>query len=186
MMKHSFGAAALILFSTLTTAASTPSNLRYYPNTTVFDMVKTMQVDPDGAFMVGTDGVLRSFASDLSVVDYRQLDPEQFAHFADRQFEANKAMYGKVPESVTDLAALAETGLVDGRLVIDNDALLHPASKPNFSQRTDTSPAASSPLLARQPVSCGVSCGRIADCTPYGCYACYFQNGPPNGHCFDR
>jgi hypothetical protein len=41
------------------------------------DVVKDLKTDTTGALSVGPDGVLRSFAGNLQVIDYRQLDPEQ-------------------------------------------------------------------------------------------------------------
>jgi hypothetical protein len=41
------------------------------------EVVKDLRTDATGALSVGPDGVLRSFAGNLEVIDYRQLDPEQ-------------------------------------------------------------------------------------------------------------
>ncbi|CAN9177437.1 unnamed protein product [Alternaria sp. RS040] len=147
-------------------------------------VVKDLKTDATGALSVGPDGVLRSFAGNLEVIDYRQLDPEQVRWFGKQQLSAwsNDA---EIPESVSALVQ----GTIDGRLVTDETLLLHPSEKPQIGQKsssTQSEKRSADDLFIRQSALCaGTTCGSLNDCIPRGCNACYFPNGPPDGRCLD-
>ncbi|KAK2811092.1 hypothetical protein FQN50_002428 [Emmonsiellopsis sp. PD_5] len=84
----------------------------------------------DGFLSVGADGVLRSFAKDATVIDYRQLDPDQVKSFAATQLAAWEASGMAMPSNVLNLADSSSTSGVDGRLVTALDQLLDPVDKP--------------------------------------------------------
>lgn len=148
------------------------------------EVVKDLKTDATGALSVGPDGVLRSFAGNLEVIDYRQLDPEQVRWFGKQQLSAwsNDA---EIPESVSALVQ----GTIDGRLVTDETILLHPSEKPQIGKKsssTQSEKRSADDLFIRQSALCaGTTCGSLNDCIPRGCNACYFPNGPPDGRCLD-
>ncbi|KAH8646805.1 hypothetical protein BX600DRAFT_518828 [Xylariales sp. PMI_506] len=158
---------------------------RYIPGA-VSTIVQTMELDDGGVLSVGNDGVLRSFAADGTVIDYHQLDPSQVESFAEHQLAAWESQ-GTVPESVKDLAEA--TTEIDGRLITDKQELLNPSEKPNFhhdaksvSKERDVLDELSNNFVKRQ---CNYyTCSSLADCTPLGCFACFFTIGPPFGICF--
>lgn len=85
---------------------------------------KDLERVPRGFVVLDEDGVLRSMAPNLTVVDYVQLDPEQFHQAALNQLESFERLVsdGKikhVPEKIQKLADLD----VDGREVQDKDSL---------------------------------------------------------------
>lgn len=148
------------------------------------EVVKDLKTDVTGALSVGPDGVLRSFAGNLEVIDYRQLDPEQVLWFGKQQLSAwsNRA---EIPDSVT--ALVQDT--IDGRLVTNEELLLHPIEKPQIGKKSSSTQSEkrnADDLFIRQSASCsGTYCESIEDCIPRGCNACYFPNGPPDGSCLD-
>jgi hypothetical protein len=148
------------------------------------EVVKDLKTDATGALSVGPDGVLRSFAGSLEVIDYRQLNPEQVRWFGKQQLIAwsNDA---EIPDSVSALVQ----GTIDGRLVTDETLLLHPSEKPQVGKKsssTQSEKRSADDLFIRQSALCaGTTCGSLNDCIPRGCNACYFPNGPPDGRCLD-
>ena len=152
-----------------------------------------LKKDDNGALNVGADGVLRSFAPDGSVLDYRQLDPDQLGEFATMQLQGWERWAAEngdeIPASVVALAEAAHD--VDGRHVTELDKLLHPTEKPNFEATRNvqarTSEAENSPALLfdkRQQCFIGYPCQYLYVCLLVFCRACYFPNGPPLGLCF--
>jgi hypothetical protein len=154
-------------------------------------LTRNMKVDDNGVFVLGIDGVLRAFAPDLNVTDYRQLDASQVQELAGGLANQGHVLGVDVAPSYQFLLADENAG-VDGRLVTDMAALLEPTHElslpaPEYSDRT--SPARRSTdvlqiLDPRQPGYCYVSCSSLLDCYLVFCYACYFPNGPPTGSCF--
>ena len=148
------------------------------------EVVKDLKTDATGALSVGPDGVLRSFAGSLEVIDYRKLNPEQVRWFGKQQLIAwsNDA---EIPDSVSALVQ----GTIDGRLVTDETLLLHPSEKPQIGKKsssTQSEKRSADDLFIRQSALCaGTTCGSLNDCIPRGCNACYFPNGPPDGRCLD-
>ncbi|KAK2774008.1 hypothetical protein FQN53_003872 [Emmonsiellopsis sp. PD_33] len=127
-----------ILVSSLISFSSLPMGImglpRESPNRYVAGSASAVMQDldtvDDGYLSVGADGVLRSFAKDATVIDYRQLDPDQVKSFAATQLAAWEASRMAMPSSVLSLADSSSASGVDGRLVTDLDQLLDPADKP--------------------------------------------------------
>ena len=84
------------------------------------------QVHGAGFLQLGPDGVVRSFgwsdSGELTVVDYRQLDPGQIRTWINTITAGRHEVAGEEP----DLSWDDEFESVDGRDVIDDDQLLHP------------------------------------------------------------
>ncbi|USP73617.1 hypothetical protein yc1106_00891 [Curvularia clavata] len=146
------------------------------------EVVKDLKTGATGALSVGVDGVLRSFAGNLEVIDYRQLDPEQFRWFGKQQLSA-WSDDAKTPDSV--LSLVRDT--IDGRLVTNEEIILHPSEKPQIGKKSSSTQSGkrdAGDLSIRQSAACaGTYCESLNVCTPRGCNACYFPNGPPNGRC---
>jgi hypothetical protein len=158
---------------------------RYVPGS-FKDVLQDLKIDATGVLSVGEDGVLRSYTGDLEVVDYRQLDPEQVATFGRQQLDAWTLGGGDIPDSVLALVQKS----IDGRLVTEEDDLIHPTEKPRLgdkpSSRESRNPKPFDDLIARQSAACaGSYCEDLPTCTARGCNACYFPNGPPDGRCLD-
>ncbi|KAL9088582.1 MAG: hypothetical protein Q9165_006102 [Trypethelium subeluteriae] len=132
-----------------------------------------------GALAVGDDGVLRSFDSNGTVIDFYQLDPHQIAEFAKMQLSAWQKNPSEVPESVKKLA---DSPKVDGRLVTEKNKIYSPPEKPHSSGKSVSK--RSSPMIVGLPfpACAGDSCESLADCAN-PCNACYFPGGPPSGVC---
>lgn len=153
-------------------------------------VTKSLTQDPNGAWSLGADGVLRSFANGLTVLDYRQLDPEQVKNLASSHIKVYQAIGGEVPSSLEDLVKSS----VDGRTVTDVAQIFHPQEKPNIPAVSieGRSPVGRSPLEKRQGDlvdmfrdQCNIYiCQRLRPDCPPGCNACYFPNGPPWGTCY--
>ncbi|KAJ4322897.1 hypothetical protein N0V94_002160 [Neodidymelliopsis sp. IMI 364377] len=163
--------------------AQSPASIRYVEGSFT-DVIKDLKTEATGALSVGPDGVLRSFAGNLEVIDYRQLDPEQVLWFGKQQLSAwaNDAV---IPDSVSALVQ----GTIDGRLVTDEDLLLNPSEKPKIGKKhssTQSEKRNAEDLFIRQSGACaGSYCESINVCIPRGCMACFFPNGPPDGRCLD-
>lgn len=173
--------------STTTTATSDVSTNRYVPGP-FRAVTQELKMDKYGALNVGPDGVLRSFAPDGTVLDFRQLDPDQVAEFAAKQVAGWEAMADhEVPASVITLANAASA--IDGRLVTDLDQLLYPSDKPTFPPATHTSRIGTrnvfdTALLEKRACLIGTPCFSLFECNLVDCRACYYPNGPPLGVCF--
>ncbi|KAM7203080.1 hypothetical protein V8F33_002428 [Rhypophila sp. PSN 637] len=160
----------------------TRRSLKYTPGP-YGEALKNISFSPDGVFVLGIDGVLRSFTSDRSVVDYRQLDAEQVQQMA--KSLATQRING---DDVPGLSYLAEHPEVDGRLVEDTQSLFAPTDPlnlphPDYAKSTSPAVARSeqfTKLLEDRQRPCGRQCQSLADCRPIGCYACYFPGGPGN------
>ncbi|KJZ74887.1 hypothetical protein HIM_05796 [Hirsutella minnesotensis 3608] len=162
---------------------------RYVPGS-VGAVVSGMHITDDGVFSLGSDGVLRAFAADRQVVDYRQLDPEQFKELASMQVSGWEHLGGaeSVPASVLNLAQSS----VDGRIVTNVEQLMNPKEKPSTAaggQPTTTNKSRRAPeqLFSRAgPRVCPGSpgCSSLHDCQQHHCNACFFPHGPPHGTCF--
>lgn len=170
-----------------------PSNsTQHYIPGPISSVSKDLIRDIHGASNVGKDGVLRSFASNGTVIDYRQLDPEQVKEFAIKQLAAWKVT-GDIPESIVKFA---EPPYPDGRLVTSENDLLNPAKKPKFDthgEEKDFTPAPRYEVVGElearqliQPECVGATCQSLANCQAHNppCHACYYEHGPPNGRCF--
>ena len=149
-----------------------------------------MKLENEGALSVGADGVLRSFAANGTVVDYRQLDPNQMASFANRQLAVWQGQDRDIPDSVV---ALANAPAIDGRLVTDLEELLNPTVRPNLTAKGDAN--AQSPAVKQREALDDLknlekrqctqnTCFALTDCLVIGCYACFYPAGPPLGICF--
>ncbi|KAK4095917.1 hypothetical protein N658DRAFT_74060 [Parathielavia hyrcaniae] len=167
--------------------------LRYHPGP-IRQVIADMAYDPNGVFVLGVDGVLRTFAPDHSVVDYRQLDPAQVKALASG-LVAQETQLGVEADPVYQyLLDDAEHPEIDGRLIMDLGELLHPTnpmSRPDPAWKTavGTSPDPKRDVVdkleARQPIPCPSSCYSIADCVWINCWACFMPWGPGTpGHCF--
>ncbi|KAK4209145.1 hypothetical protein QBC37DRAFT_391445 [Rhypophila decipiens] len=149
------------------------------------EVLKDISFSPDGVFVLGIDGVLRTFTADHTVVDYRQLDAEQVQQMTEALAKQTKGVHGDVAPS---LSYLAEHPEVDGRLVEDTQALLAPTDPlnlPSANYAPGSSPAVApreqfTKLLEERQRPCGRTCESLADCRPIGCYACYYPGGPGN------
>ncbi|RII16559.1 hypothetical protein CUC08_Gglean002997 [Alternaria sp. MG1] len=187
MLGKSYLALAVAILPTIGATAinrsRSPAENRYVEGP-FSEVVKDLKTDATGALSVGPDGVLRSFAGSLEVIDYRQLNPEQVRWFGKQQLIAwsNDA---EIPDSVSALVQ----GTIDGRLVTDETLLLHPSEKPQVGKKsssTQSEKRSADDLFIRQSALCaGTTCGSLNDCIPRGCNACYFPNGPPDGRCLD-
>lgn len=86
---------------------------------TTRQLLKNLAQADDGVTHLGVDGVMRSFDSDLKVIEYLPLSPEQIQEFI-----------GEVGESTGDLAYLKQVfDGIDGRDVIDPNQLQDPGPK---------------------------------------------------------
>lgn len=158
-----------------------------YASGQVGEAIRGLDLGDDGVFNLGSDGVLRSFDSQGNVIDYRQLDPEQVKAFATKEIERWKESDHGVPPQ---LSSLVDTE-IDGRLVTDLKALVNPddSERPVFPESKGQVSVPRAPVIdelnPRQRL-CNpfMVCENISPCTPFGCYACYFPNGPPLGYCF--
>jgi hypothetical protein len=70
---------------------------------------------PEGIFDLGEDGVLRSYAGDGSIIDWRQFDPQQIKEFLDTYNSHDSKLLARSADPNTD-----------GRAVRDIDQLLRP------------------------------------------------------------
>ncbi|RDA85825.1 hypothetical protein CP532_5780 [Ophiocordyceps camponoti-leonardi (nom. inval.)] len=166
--------------------AGTASSLRYVSGS-VSDVANGMKFTDDSVFTLGSDGVLRTFTKDRTVLDYRQLDPEQTRDLAAKQVDAWERSGKPVPDSVMAVAHAS----VDGRLVTDVHQLMNPEEKPAVVEgaQSESSVTRRSPgkLFRRAgPKVCPGSpgCSSLADCQRHHCNACFFPHGPPHGTCF--
>ncbi|PHH74643.1 hypothetical protein CDD80_2948 [Ophiocordyceps camponoti-rufipedis] len=171
------------------TSPATSGSAQRYVAGSVSSVANGMKVTDNGVFSLGSDGVLRSFDADRSVVDYRQLDPDQAKDLATKQMRAWESSGKAVPAS---LAAVVESS-VDGRLVTDVEQLMNPAEKPAKAEGQVEASVSSKvrrsaeELFARAgPKVCPgqPGCQSLADCQRHHCNACYFPHGPPHGTCF--
>ncbi|CAK7214868.1 hypothetical protein SCUCBS95973_002281 [Sporothrix curviconia] len=103
--------------------ADTPA-LRYMPGT-ASEGTANIAYDPEGVFVLGVDGVLRTFAPDFSVVDYRQLDPAQVNELAVRLATHSKVLD---VELAPGLQYLLDHPATDGRSVVNASDLLQPTN----------------------------------------------------------
>ncbi|KUJ17931.1 uncharacterized protein LY89DRAFT_781058 [Mollisia scopiformis] len=180
---------SVLLCLTITWTRATPtestssSTLRYIAGDDLNSIIQGMTYDDLSVFHLGSDGVLRTFANNLTVLDYHQLDVGQVQKLASEQAAQYQASGSEVPASLTQLAESP----VDGRLTVDINALMNPDDKPNVTPITGTTPRSVDleNLFERQVVCPGVpGCMSLADCTPYNCFACFYPSGPPWGTCF--
>lgn len=142
-----------------------------------------MKYDDLSVFHLGSDGVLRTFANNLTVLDYHQLDIDQVKKLASEHLAQWQTSGMDIPPSLTNLVESP----VDGRLTIEIEALLNPEDKPNITPVPGITPRSVGleSLIERQIVCPGVpGCMSLADCTPYNCFACFYPSGPPWGTCF--
>lgn len=146
--------------------------MRYIPGS-LSEVVSSLNTEDDGALSIGEDGVLRSFAGNLSVIDYRQLDASQSMAYALDQMEQITADGGgDVADSMMTLAFTP----VDGRKVTDVDLLFNPEEKPSVDQLGRITPR-SLAQLARDTdgKKCvGKSCKNSRYCNHRGCSKCMF------------
>ena len=151
-----------------------------------------MVTDRYGAFNLGSDGVLRSLANNLTVLDWRQLDPDQVLTLATDQLLSYKIAGQPIPSQLTDLIS---SHPVDGRNVTDLaslstlDEVDRPAIPPrSLTERDNLSPNPAKRVVGQytpQPIDMCLffGCMRLQDCTTIGCRACFFPGGPPFGVC---
>ncbi|KAF4591705.1 hypothetical protein GQ602_002004 [Ophiocordyceps camponoti-floridani] len=118
--------ASALLLPLATASPATSGSTQRYVAGSVSSVANDMKVTDDGVFSLGSDGVLRYFDADRSVVDYRQLDPDQAKDLATKQIHAWESSGKAVPAS---LAAIVESS-VDGRLVTDVHQLMNPEERP--------------------------------------------------------
>ncbi|KAI1317712.1 hypothetical protein F5Y16DRAFT_414581 [Xylariaceae sp. FL0255] len=139
--------------------------------------------------MVGADGVLRSFASNGTVLDFHQLDPTQLQEFAESQLQQWQTTGRAIPSAVSDLA---KEPYIDGRQVLDKAKLLSPDDSPfpasSLSRRMSNWSGDVLPSLLGERQSCiGAPCVTVGQCVRYRptqCYQCYFPGPPdPGGIC---
>ncbi|KAK4112409.1 hypothetical protein N656DRAFT_768548 [Canariomyces notabilis] len=167
-----------------------PPALRYVPGS-AHEASANISYDPQGVFVLGVDGVLRSFAPNISVVDYRQLDPDQVQELATGLARQARSLGVDV---ALGIQYLLEHPDIDGRLITDANAILTPGNPLNLPH-PDYSTGATSPprvsrdlselLNGRQPAPCPATCNSLTDCIPVGCFACFFPGGPGSvGICF--
>ncbi|KAH8731861.1 hypothetical protein GQ44DRAFT_266771 [Phaeosphaeriaceae sp. PMI808] len=147
---------------------------------------KRLKKDLHGVWSLGNDGVLRSFSNDLTVIDYRNLDPPQFSELHTVHLNHFQNAGIELPDAFKSLSGTT----VDGRLVTDLSKLLHPEETPSLvpvpegqSTPVERSVLEHSALEERQ--SCGYpACDSIQPCLQSFCTVCYFPFGPPFGFCF--
>ncbi|ORY07646.1 hypothetical protein BCR34DRAFT_570447 [Clohesyomyces aquaticus] len=166
-------------------AAELAVAVRYVPGS-VSDATRDLKKDPSGVWTLGNDGVLRSFTNDLTVIDYRNLDPIQFNELHTKHLEHFQNAGVDLPETFKSLSGTT----VDGRLVTDISKLLHPEDTPRVvpapgrhSTPVKRSQLEHDTLEARQ--NCGnPACESLSACLANFCTACFFPLGPPAGICF--
>ncbi|KAH9893670.1 hypothetical protein F4778DRAFT_784164 [Xylariomycetidae sp. FL2044] len=178
---------------------STPDSLNRYIPGSVRMVSQTLDTQGDGYLMVGEDGVMRSFASDGTVLDYHQLDPDQLKEFAIDQLHKWGKLKTETPDVVEELA---KPPYADGRLVLDKERLLHPEDRPQpgpaLASRSEEMQAElisrseemqvverMSGLHERQECI-GAECLTLNNCAKYRptpCYQCYFNAKAPMGAC---
>lgn len=167
--------------STTTEAGTT---VRYVAGS-LSDATRDLKKDSHGVWSLGSDGVLRSFLNNLTVIDYRNLDPAQFSELHTAHL---KTFYDAGMELPDVFKSLSET-VVDGRLVTDLSKLLHPDETPSLlplSEGRITTVERSIPEFSshEKRQECGWSfCESIAECIAVYCAACFFIAGPPTGLC---
>ncbi|KAF2795480.1 hypothetical protein K505DRAFT_335988 [Melanomma pulvis-pyrius CBS 109.77] len=151
-----------------------------YVEGSISKVVQDLKQDIGGVLSLGGDGVLRSFSSDLTVVDYRNLDQNQFNEL----HTAHVANFKNTSAQLSNSFLSLSQSNVDGRLVTDVSKLLHPEEKPEIlaCKVAQSKPAENSLLKERACV--GTVCGCMSDCASRGCFACFFPAGPPHGVCF--
>lgn len=91
-----------------------------------------MVSDPKGIFQLGDDGVLRSYDGDGTVIDWRQLDPDQIKRAYDAHNNRGGQFLRRSPQNI-----------VDGRDVVDIDQILRPRQN-ILDSEFGTSPVSSS------------------------------------------
>ncbi|OAA63456.1 hypothetical protein SPI_03619 [Niveomyces insectorum RCEF 264] len=173
--------------TTLDARTNTPA-LRYVPGTAL-QASANIAYDPDGVFVLGVDGVLRTFAPNISVVDYRQLDPAQVNELAVRLATHSEFLGVELAPGLQYLLDHPET---DGRSVVNTHDLLQPTNPlvlPDPAYSNSTSPPQKRDLTGlldpRQPALCPGTCASVSDCVFISCFACYFPYGPGSiGLCF--
>lgn len=162
--------------------------MRYIPGESPLQDI----VADDGGFLqLGQDGVLRSLSKNHTVVDFRQLDPDQFNALVAQGIKALSATRQPISETVQRLAGKG----VDGRVVTDATTLFSAAQdissvKPRFPEAEATSPVEKkdvSPLEARQKQDmswCYLrSCRYSPDCSSVNCMGCLRLPTQARGHC---
>ncbi|KAI0517518.1 hypothetical protein F5B22DRAFT_645702 [Xylaria bambusicola] len=167
---------------------STTASLDRYVPGSVRTISHTLETDEDGALMVSPDGVMRSFSSNGTVIDFHQLDPTQLKEFAEIQLRQWQNMGKEIPAAVSNLAKAPYT---DGRQVLDKEKLLNPPDSPyplrHLVPRTSHSHAQVPLHLLDERQQCiGSPCltfGQCARYRPTPCYQCYFPGGPESGAC---
>ncbi|KAK0661846.1 Lactobacillus up-regulated protein [Lasiodiplodia hormozganensis] len=83
--------------------------------TNPLDIIRALKIDDDGFVHTGDDGVTRSYNANNEVIDYYQTDPQQLE------------MLVNFWPIVTDKDHLRQIfNGVDGRVVVNEDTLLHP------------------------------------------------------------
>ncbi|RFU27245.1 hypothetical protein B7463_g9097, partial [Scytalidium lignicola] len=126
---------AALLFLAITYAIATPTasaestTLRYIPGDDLNSIIRSMKYDDLSVFHLGSDGVLRTFSNNLTILDYHQLDIDQVKKLASEQLAQWQASDLDIPFSLTELVKSP----VDGRLTTDIVAPLNPEDKPNVT-----------------------------------------------------
>ena len=124
--------------------------------------------------------------------DFRQLDPDQVAEFAEKQVASGRlcptvrspprpSSWPTPPPALTAASSPIWT------------KLLNPAEKPNLQHAgtaTHTSPVGArelfDPAILEKKQAClsGMPCFSLAECFLWNCFACFYANSPPLGVCF--
>jgi hypothetical protein len=91
------------------TASAESTTLRYIPGDDLNSIIRGMKYDDLSVFNLGSDGVLRTFANNLTVLDYHQLDEDQVKKLASEQLAQWQASDMDIPPSLTQLASLPST-----------------------------------------------------------------------------
>jgi hypothetical protein len=158
-----------------------------------FDVIASLEKEWNGIVAVGADGVLRSFAYEGHVIDYRQLDQTQHQAFA--RIFSNPSI--PVPHSRIDVDSVS---FADGRTVVDHDKLMNPpidtTPLPFLNRIIIKNPEPKVMLRALMPLfsatpsrkdgkTCSppLYCTDSSTCTGGGCSVCTWIGWFPYGMC---
>ena len=130
------------------------------------------QLDPMGVIHLGDDGVLRSFSENFTVLNYAPLHPDEID-----QLNARFPDYEAIKEHYKD---------VDGRNVIDLEALMNPAQHllPQLAPQSQTQTSPRPNLMKKEDQACvDIGCITNAFCDSHFCYGCTVQDSRRSGRC---
>ncbi|KAL4770210.1 hypothetical protein BDW60DRAFT_209392 [Aspergillus nidulans var. acristatus] len=143
--------------------------------TDVWDLLRALPIDPTGGGYshLGDDGVLRNFDSDLAVVSYLQLTPEQIQQYISRY-----------PSSVQDHLHEVFDG-VDGRDVTDVEALMNPGPDilPLLAPGQSVAPAVEIERLTKRACH-DYLCSSHTLCWSYSCTNCGIVDKVIMSYCY--